>query len=309
MRSLTFSFKTIILVSLMTALVALNVNAQFNYPPVIDCDKEVVYKTIGDTELKLWIFYPAKYGSGDPLPAIVFFFGGGWSSGSPMQFVKHCEYLTERGMVAMVADYRVHSRHGVLAAQCVADAKSAVRYIRAHAAELGIDPGRIAAGGGSAGGHLAASTGTLPGFDEKDEDPTISSRPNAMALFNPVVSFSAPDRASEEDKQAYEKFQNRLGANPKEIAPLHNLKKGVPPTIIFHGTNDITVPISSVIDFNAQMKRLGNSSMLVAYENMGHGFFNFGRYENGPFISTLQYLDDFFVRLDWMDPIPNIQVY
>jgi acetyl esterase/lipase len=73
-------------------------------------------------------------------------------------------------MVAMVADYRVKSRNNVTANKCVADAKSAIRWVREHASELGVDPNKIAAGGGSAGGHLAAATATLSKFDEANEN-------------------------------------------------------------------------------------------------------------------------------------------
>ena len=85
----------------------------------------------------------------------------------------------------MTADYRVSSRHGTQVVHCVADGKSAVRWIRANAKRLGVDAERIAAGGGSAGGHVAACTGVISGLDAPDEDTSLSSVPNAMALFNP----------------------------------------------------------------------------------------------------------------------------
>ena len=123
-------------------------NAQRAYPPVIEGAKVVTYKTVDDIKLNLWVFTPVKHQSTDKAPAIIFFFGGGWNAGSPSQFVKHCEYLSARGMVALVADYRVKTRHGVPAKVCVSDAKSAIRWVRENASELGIDANRIAAGGG-----------------------------------------------------------------------------------------------------------------------------------------------------------------
>jgi acetyl esterase len=99
-----------------------------------------VYKSIGEVKLSLHVFRPADRPKSGPeierLPAIVFFFGGGWNSGTVTQFVKHGEYLASRGMVAVVADYRVRSRHGVTPVECVADAKSAIRWVRSHAGEL-----------------------------------------------------------------------------------------------------------------------------------------------------------------------------
>ena len=116
-------------------------------------------KTVGEIQLKLHVF--STEGGGRRRPAIVFFFGGGWVGGNPSQFFPHCEHLAAKGMVAVSAEYRVKSRHQATPFDCVEDARSAVRYLRGHARELGIDPDRIAAGGGSAGGHLAAATGTL----------------------------------------------------------------------------------------------------------------------------------------------------
>ena len=123
--------------------------------------RETVYKSAGGADLKLHIFEPSERPSDKPLPAIVFFFGGGWTGGTPSQFFQHSRYLASRGMVAVSAEYRVKNRHGTTPAECVADGKSAVRWLRSHAAELGIDPARIAAGGGSAGGHVALCTAVI----------------------------------------------------------------------------------------------------------------------------------------------------
>src|SRR5687767_6866536 len=119
-------------------------------PTSIPGAESKVYKTIGDVKLMLHIFYPSQHRDSVSLPAIIFFFGGGWNHGGVNQFVTHSTYLAKRGMIAVVADYRVRSRHGVTPFECVADAKSAIRWLRTHAAELGIDENRIAASGGSA---------------------------------------------------------------------------------------------------------------------------------------------------------------
>src|SRR5436190_14367525 len=180
------------------------------YPPKLDEAAIETYKTVGDTKLNLWVYYPPGHKASDKRAAIVFFFGGGWTGGSPQQFEQHCKHLASRGMVAMTADYRVASRNQVKAVSCVADAKSAIRFVRKEAGRLGIDPNRIATGGGSAGGHIAACTGVVSGFDESSEDAAISSVPNALALFNPVVVL-APDKALETDSPKENRFsQDRL---------------------------------------------------------------------------------------------------
>jgi acetyl esterase len=169
------------------------VTAMRTYPPVMPGARVETYKTIGPTNLHLYLFTPKDHSTMNRRPAIVFFFGGGWTSGSPQQFEKQCQYFASRGMVAITADYRVTSRQGVKPVQCVADAKSAIRWLRRNAARLGIDPDRIVASGGSAGGHLAACTAVVPGLDDTGEDTSISATPNAAVLFNPVLALARLD--------------------------------------------------------------------------------------------------------------------
>ena len=280
--------------------------AQRDYPPDIKCDQVFVYKHASGSDLKLWIFNPPGHNRESESPAIVFFFGGGWRKGSPSQFVRHCEYLASRGMVSMVADYRVASRHGVVARDCVADAKSAVRWIREHASELGVDPNRIASGGGSAGGHLAAATAILPGFEEEDENGDIRSDPNSLVLFNPALIMAPAGSDDTWSKEKLESMKKRMGIGLEAISPYHHVRQDLPPTIIFHGTADKTVPYETAEIFTRRMKELGNSCTLVGYKDVGHGFFNYGRSNNGPFISTLNCLDQFLVELGWIVPPPAI---
>jgi acetyl esterase/lipase len=293
--------------ALSAVLVILSVNAfgqepkaKRTYPPDLPGAKVLTYKTVGDTKLNLWIYEPAGHKPQDKTPAIVFFFGGGWRAGSPQQFEQHCQHLAGRGMVAITADYRVASRHNVKAVSCVADAKSAIRYVRQNAAKLGIDPARIAAGGGSAGGHLAACTGVLSGFDEPAEDAKTSSVPNALALFNPAVVLApaAGIRPLEESKIT--SLADRMGVEPQKLSPYHNVRKGAPPTIIFHGQADTTVPYATAELFAKAMTDAGNQCRLVGYEGQTHGFFNQGRSGGEYYEKTLAELDQFLVGLGYL---------
>jgi acetyl esterase/lipase len=256
-----------------------------------------VYKTIGDVKLSLHIFEPAT-GPKANRPAIVFFFGGGWTNGSPAQFETQCRYLAARGMVAITADYRVGSRHQVKPTACVADAKSALRWVRANAKRLGIDPNRIAAGGGSAGGHLAAAIATLPDFDEPTEDRKVSSVPNALALFNPALVL-APMEGLSLDGFGTRVPEERMGTAPEKLSPAHHVKRGTPPTIIFHGKADTTVPYTTVEAFTRVMLAAGNRCELVGYEGQAHGFFNQGR-KGGRYDETVAAMDKFLVSLGWL---------
>ena len=264
-----------------------------------------MYKTVDDVELKLYVYEPSDLAPGDRRPAIVFFFGGGWTGGTPQQFVPQCEYFASRGMVAIAADYRVASRHQVKAVDCVRDAKSAIRYVRANAARLGVDPDRIVASGGSAGGHLAAATGTLDDFDEPGEDTKISSRPNAMLLFNPAVVL-APIAGATIDSEKVASLARRTGTSPEAISPYHRVTKGVPPTAIFHGTADQAVPYDTVVAFTRAMQDAGNRCTLHTYDDQGHGFFNYGRGKNAMFIATVEAADRFLAELGYVKGEPTV---
>ena len=263
------------------------------HPPTITGTNVETYRKIEGTELKLWIFNPATK-SEKPLPCIVFFFGGGWSSGTPAQFEPQSRHLASRGMIAIVADYRVKSRQNALPADCVSDAKACVRWVRANASRLGIDPMRIAVGGGSAGGQLAAAVATVPGLDSATDDKTVSCLPNALILFNPGTVM-APFPGLELKGFGAGLDKARFGCEPTEISPIHHVKKGLPPTIIFHGKADTTVPYATVEKFTEVMKAAGNRCELIGYESQPHGFFNKAKYPE-----TLEATDAFLVSLGYL---------
>lgn len=274
-----------------------------SYPPKLPGATVMVYKTIGDVKLNAYVYKPKGHKPTDKRPAIVFFFGGGWNSGSPGQFEQQCKYLASRGMVAITADYRVRSRHKTTADKCVQDAKSAVRWVRANAEKLGVDPNRIASGGGSAGGHIAACTGVIDGFDEPGEDTKVSSKPNAMVLFNPALAL-APITHDPDFEKRSAAMQKRLGVQPIKLSPAHHVAKGTPPTIIFFGTNDRLLLGAQV--FTKKAKAVGNRCELLTWKGMPHGFFNFGRNGNKPFKETVIAMDKFLASLGWIKGAPTL---
>ncbi len=265
-----------------------------SYPPQMPGCRVETYKTIGDTKLNLYLFSPT---SPKNAPAIVFFFGGGWKNGSPQQFETQCRELAKRGMVAITADYRVESRHGVKPMQCLADARSAIRWVRTRADQLGVDPQRIAAGGGSAGGHLAACTAFITEFDERSEDKTVSATPDALVLFNPALVL-APIEGFDAEGFGTRVPEERLGTKPEKLSPAHHVTRNGPPTIIFHGREDTTVPFASAEAFTAKMKSLGNRCELHGFNGQKHGFFNGDEFKQ----KTLSEADKFLVSLGWLTP-------
>lgn len=273
------------------------------YPPELPDARVEVYRSAGDVDLEAWIFEPAGERADIARPAIVFFFGGGWNGGTPGQFRAHAAYLAERGMVAILVDYRVRSRQGTLANVAVSDAKAAIRWVRANADRLGVDPDQIAAGGGSAGGHLAAATATLSGHDESGEAARVSSVPDALVLFNPVLITAPLPGFSDAEAERFERLRARLGAEPESMSPYHNVRPNLPPTIIFHGENDKTVPYQSAEMFTEAMTAAGNRCELVGYPNQGHGFFNAHREDKSAYRDTRRRMDDFLVSLAWLEAL------
>ncbi len=272
------------------------------YPPKIEGAQVEIYKAVGDAKLRLNLFTPENHKPAKR-PAIVFFFGGGLRSGNPRQFEQQSRYLAKRGMVAVLVDYRVTKRHNTKGIDSMRDAKSAIRWVRANADRLGIDPDRLAAGGGSAGGWLAGITGVVAGLDEPAEDAKISSVPNALVLFNPFlvavkVEGSGLDYPPDISESA--------GIEPTKVSPYHHVRAGGPPTIIFHGKADKTVPYRTAEMFTEKMTKAGNRRELVGYENADHGFFNYRWGDGTVFVDTVHRMDRFLVSLGYLkgEPLP-----
>ena len=250
-----------------------------------------VYKNASGDDLWIYRFDPVGYSpKKDKRAAVVFFFGGGWNGGTVAQFEQQAKYLASRGMVAFVADYRVKSRQKTAPDACVADGKSAIRWVRKHADRLGIDPDRIAAGGGSAGGHVAATTGICDGLDDPaDKDSSVSSKASALLLFNPVYDNGPGGYGHDRAKPWF-----------PAISPAHNITKDDPPTIVFLGSKDSLIPVSTAKKFDADLKAVGVKSEVWIYEGQPHGFFNESKSQKS-FLDTVLKMDAFLVSLSWLD--------
>jgi acetyl esterase len=286
-------FVTSVLVSTATA------QRSRSYPPKFEGAEELIYREIGDTKLKLFVFKPSDEFT-KPRPAIVFFFGGGWRSGSPAQFEPHCHALAKLGMVAITADYRVSSRHESKAIDSVADAQTAIAYVRSHAKELGVDPGKVVAAGGSAGGHLAACTAVLPAPVDKTVPTDADCHPSAAILFNPAVVLAPVEGEDFFSREKLASLKDRMGTEPRALSPYHNVHKDSPPILVLHGKADSTVPYRTAEVFAAKMKELGNRCELVGYEGQPHGFFNAGRGGNKMYDATLAESVKFLASLGYV---------
>ena len=255
----------------------------------------IEYKKIDTVSLDLILRYPPNFKKTRNYPTIIFFFGGGWNGGRINQFQPQAEYFASRGMITVLADYRVKLRQHTTPFEAVNDAKSAIRFLRMNAAALQIDPNKIVGSGGSAGAHLAAACANLPELDEPNEDLSISSKPNALVLFNPVFD-NGPGGYGHE----------RMGARWEEISPAHNIKKGAPPTIVFLGRSDHLIPVSVAENYTAKMEAVGSRCDLFLYDGADHGFFNPGQHDGKFYTQTVREADRFLESLHYLEGKPKI---
>ncbi len=273
------------------ALLATAVPAQAD--PRAGSVDEVVYKKADQGELKMQIHLPKDWKVSDHRPAIVFFFGGGWRVGTTRQFAEQADYFASRGLVAARADYRVESRHGTSAEEAVEDAMSAVKWLREHADEYGIDAAKIIAAGGSAGGHLAACTGMRPETGEKSEGgDTAMSRPCALVLFNPVLMLDDP---------RIQRTARVSGEVGRQLSPTLHIDAHTPPTLLLYGTDDpLEAQAQPYID---AAKKVGVRAELFTAEGVGHGFFN-----REPWLTrTLIRVDEFLESLGYLEGPPTVK--
>lgn len=249
------------------------------------------YKTVdwkgSDRELRIDWTRPADWKATDSRPAVVFFHGGGWVGGKPGQFDSHSKELAKLGLVCFRVEYRLlKGPKNEPPATCVADASDAFRYLRSHAGDLGIDPDRMASGGGSAGGHLAAFLGMM---DDEIVD-EVSRKPAAMLLFNPVYDNGPGGWGTV-----------RVGDAFADYSPAHNITADDPPAIVFLGTNDNLIPVATAEKFQSKMKAAGLVSELHLYPGQPHGFFNASKDDGVHYRDTMEKSIAFLKSLGWVE--------
>jgi acetyl esterase/lipase len=255
-------------------------------PPKGEAGNTLEYTYTITSKKTAQVHFPEDWKPGDKRPAIVFFFGGGWTKGTPKQFEPQAIYLAKRGMVAVRADYTLGKGPDV----CVEDARSAMRWVRGNAKALGVDPDRIVSSGGSAGGHLAACVGCCPIGNDDDK---ISSQSNAMVLFNPVLDMEAIAKGGK-----FDLTQDKAAG----ISPIRHYDKKDPPAIIFFGTDDRLADHGRV--FLKSAKELGTRVELVWADGQPHGFFNRSPWQE----RTLREAEKFLLSIGYLKGESTLKV-
>jgi acetyl esterase len=233
--------------------------------------RRVVYKTTPQKALHLHVFEPEGHATSERRAAFLTIHGGGWRGGEPRRMYPFADYFAKRGMVGISLEYLLAAQkpaEGALTPfDCVKDARSAMRYLKVHAEEMGIDAEKIVVSGGSAGGHLALATALFEEVNDPADDRQVSPRPAALAPLFPVIDTSAETG-----------YGNALlGERWKELDPNSHVKAGLPPCLIFHGTGDTVTPFAGAEKFVKASAAAGNRCELVVNEGGAHGYLMFDR--------------------------------
>jgi len=273
--------------------------------------REFVFKQTPKRPLKIYIDLPPDWKQTDRRAAIVFWHGGGFTQGNAGQFFHQAQYFNKRGMVVARPEYRIRDLDGSLPHESAADGISAMRWFKARAARFGVDPDRVAAGGGSAGGCMASIVGTIDhrkfaelGYVGKEDDKGVSPRPCAMVLYNPFVDFFEPLN----DRHVWEECV-MLGRDPFELEDTYNgisaiehLHRKSPPSIIMFGTKDAFYP--QQIRWIVKCRQLGLKCHDYVYKGEVHSWYN-----NSPHVEyTTQNVDRFLVEIGLLQETPKVEL-
>lgn len=242
----------------------------FDFPVI-----EKTYKTIRERNLKLYIFEPEIHPKSRP--AILFFNGGSFKKDpqrTPAQFQHQADYFSSKGMVAICVDYRNGSDEEFLPTHAIYDVKSAVRWVRENSSKLGVDPNKIVVCGSSAGAYITVSSIMFDDLNDESDNQMTNHVPNALVVFAGVM-----DGVDIMRRRYPELLEKAI-----ELSPIHNIKKCLPQTLWFCGTSDTDYEHN--LEFTKLMKQEGNDITLETYEDMEHGFFNYGRHQNEYFHIT-----------------------
>jgi acetyl esterase/lipase len=256
--------------------------AQAQLPDNIVVQRDLEYAKAGDVSLKLDVYQP-KAESAKPRPCVVWIHGGGWQNGNKSNGARMLVGVLASGdYVGASVGYRLTDVASWPAQ--INDCKAAIRYLRANATKLGIDPNKIGVWGGSAGGHLVSLLGTsgdVPELEGNLGTTGVSSRVTCVVDFCGPADFALfgldSPRLNESNNSVYKLF----GGPPKDKAdtakqasPVTYVTKDDPPFLIMHGTADPLVPINQAQRLHDAQQQAGCSTLFVKVIDGGHGFFS-----------------------------------
>ena len=223
------------------------------------------FETYPGDSIRMKIYSP-KIPKSNSNPAIVMYHGGGWKSGHIGQFYRHAEQFSDQGIITVLVEYRTQESHGTDPFIALKDARSAMRYVKQHAATYAIDPNQIVAMGSSAGGHLALGTAMLDAYNHPSDDLSIDPTPSAIVTLSSILDTGPSGYGSAEVKEAYETF-----------SPFFNIQTGLPPLLMFFGDQDQHTSPAQAQQFKDKWLAAGSLCELVIEPGQKHGYTGYDR--------------------------------
>jgi acetyl esterase/lipase len=268
--------------------------------------QNMLYKQTIDTTLHIFYQLPKNMQPYKKYTAIVFIHGGAWAGGTAATLFPYANYFALRGMVGFSIEYRLINKETSSIYNCIADCKSAIRFIKQHAEALQVDTNNIIISGESAGGHLAACMFLLDGYNDKNDDVSISVKPKALVLYNPVVNLATPIFLKYMDAALVTKklpmpdsihLYNTYAARAAAISPLFSVKEKLPPTLLINGEDDVTTPAVYAKAFADTLKKYNTEIDIQLLPKTGHAFaVPHYKYSETVAVQAIQAADDFLVK-------------
>lgn len=232
-----------------------------------------VYKQILGQDLSLDIYEPEKSVAHGKAPVIILFHGGGLVGGERSSLKYQCAFFAQQGLVVVSPSYRLVPKGTKdVAAQvqlCIKDVKSAIRWVKQHGSELGVDTNRVFLGGGSAGGFLATEAALIDSINESSDDLKISTKAKALILYNPA-------------------YIPETRYTPPSV---NYISRSAPPSVLFFGSVDTYKPGGD--NFYNQLAKLSVPAELWVAKGEKHAFYN----KNGWNEATTRKAYNFLIKL------------
>jgi acetyl esterase/lipase len=257
-------------------------SSEFSSNPQVEVRGDISFLTPDRLE-KLDLYLPKNRNAGEKSPAVLLIHGGGWKEGDKRQ-AREIEFgmtLAQSGFVAASINYALRSAGKF--PQNLQDCKNGIRYLRAHADELGIDPNRISVMGGSAGGHLAllvAYTADQPNLAPSQPYPGVSDKVSSVVDFYGISNLATRKETDPNGKPLKiepldSTTQSIFGSTPqdwKKASPITYVKRDVPPTLILHGKKDTTVDSDQSQELADALRKAGATFEIIWLPNAPHSF-------------------------------------
>jgi acetyl esterase/lipase len=248
--------------------------------------RDLIYRTVGERRVRLDVYMPVGTVPEGGRAAVVAIHGGGWRGGSRRGYGPVAARLSQHGYVVFAVDYLLSGPGSPSWPGNFEDVREAVRWVRRHSSDYGVDPNRIAAMGASAGGHLAALLGTYPdgpvAIDDLPGPVAALAASEVSARVQAVIDFYGPTdlpRLLNSTAISRGPVSLLLGGRHDRVAgrydaasPIRHVSRDDPPMLMIHGRNDLLVPLEQSEILAAALRDVGVRHRFLVIDDARHGF-------------------------------------